>query len=335
MRRTALFPLLFLFSVILLLSGCKPSVPRKFIQPGKMEDILYDYHIAEAMATDYENRNDSLLTRVYKLAVLKKHGYTEAEFDSSMVYYMRHTERLHKIYESLSTRLGKTAISLGASESEVNRFNTLSSTGDTANIWNGDVSFVLMHHPAFNKYSFAVEADTTFHAGDKLMLQFDSQFIFQDGTRNGIVVMAMRLADDSVIVRNIHVSNSNRQKMEIQDINRVGIKEVKGFFLLNNSLNRAIENQTTLKLMIVNHIALVRMHTPEPEPSVNEEQKDTNVQPLPSPAHADEKPSPVHADEKPSAASPSLGPKIPHEPTLRQQPAFREMKVEKKPLNVQ
>lgn len=324
MRRAALFLLLSL-SYLVLLSGCKPGVPRKFIQPGKMEDILYDYHIAEAMATDYENRNDTLLTRVYKLAVLKKHGCTEAEFDSSMVYYMRHTERLHKIYESLSTRLGNTAVSLGASENEVNRFNTLSSTGDTANVWNGDVSFVLMQHPAFNKYSFVVEADTTFHAGDKVMLQFDSQFVYQDGMRNGTVVMAMRLANDSVIVRNIHVSNSNRQTMEIQDTKRVGIKEVKGFFLLNNNLNRAIENQTTLKLMIVNHIALVRMHTPEPPAApVNEMQKDTVSQ----------SPFPANPDVKPSVAPPSLGPKMPHEPIMHQRPMLKEMKMEKEPLNV-
>ncbi len=326
MRRTAFSPLLSFISAIILLAGCKPSVPSRYIQPGKMEDILYDYHIAEAMATDYENRNDTLLTRVYKLAVLKKHGCTEAEFDSSMVYYMRHTERLHKIYETLATRLGNTAIALGASESEINRFNTLASIGDTANVWNGETSFVLMQHPAFNKYSFVIEADTTFHAGDKVMLQFDSQFVFQDGIRNGIVVMAMRLTNDSVIVRNIHVSNSNHQTMEVQDIKRVGIKEVKGFFLLNNNLNRAIENQTTLKLMIVNRIALVRMHTPEPSTvPVNEVHKDTMERQLPSPVHTGAK----------SSAPPSLNPRIPHEPTLRQQPALREMKVEQKSLNVQ
>ena len=82
---------------VLLLMGCAPSVPGKYIQPGEMEDILYDYHIAEAMANDYESRRDTLLMRVYKAAVLKKHGYSEAEFDSSMVYYMRHADRLHHI----------------------------------------------------------------------------------------------------------------------------------------------------------------------------------------------------------------------------------------------
>lgn len=325
MRRTAPYSLLFILSVLILLSGCKPGVPSKYIQPGELEDILYDYHITEAIATDYQNRKDTLLARVYKLAVLKKYGYTEADFDSSMVYYMRHTEQLHLIYESLATRLGNTAISLGASESEVNRFNTLSSTGDTANVWKGDASFVLMHYPAFNRYSFTVEADTSFHAGDKVMLQFDSQFIYQDGMRNGIVVMAMRLANDSVIMRNTNVSNSNRHTIEIQDIKRVGIKEIKGFFLLNNNLNRATENQTTLKLMIINHLALVRMHTPEPTAlPVQDERKDSALGVKPSDGTL----------EKPSSALPSLSPNITNEPAMRPNRMAEDLKVDMKPLNL-
>ena len=61
---------------VLLLMGCAPSVPGKYIQPGEMEDILYDYHIAEAMANDYESRRDTLLMRVYKAAVLKDKALT-------------------------------------------------------------------------------------------------------------------------------------------------------------------------------------------------------------------------------------------------------------------
>lgn len=254
-----------LFFLVFLLSGCKPQVPFKYIQPDKMEDILYDYHIAEAMTNDYEIPHDSLTMRMYKQAVLEKHGCTEAEFDSSLVYYTRHTERLHKIYENLSERISNTAISLGASISELNRYGSLSSTGDTANVWNGDMSFVLLHHPAFNKYSFKIDADTTFHAGDKLSLHFNSQYIYQDGMRDAIVVMAVKLKNDSVITRNIHVSGSSSQSIEINDDKRVGLKEVKGFFLLNNNLNRASENQTTMKLMVVNHISLVRIHTPKPD----------------------------------------------------------------------
>ena len=260
-----------LLVLVLLLCSCKPRVPYKYIQPDKMEDILYDYHIAEAIANDYEHPRDTLLLRVYKKAILDKYGSNETEFDASMVYYTRHADRLHKIYENLYERLSNTAISLGGTVNELNRYGSLSATGDTANVWNGDRSFVLLHHPAFNKYSFKLEADTTFHAGDKIALHFNSQFIFQDGMRDAIVVLAMKLSNDSVITRNMHVSGSSPQSIEVFDDKRLGIKEVKGFFLLNNNLNRASENQTTMKIIVVNQISLIRMHTPKPENSLDNE----------------------------------------------------------------
>ena len=40
------------------LIACKPSVPKEVIQPGDMEDILYYYHIAQALAT--EERSDNM-----------------------------------------------------------------------------------------------------------------------------------------------------------------------------------------------------------------------------------------------------------------------------------
>jgi len=36
---------------LLLLMACTPSVPSDVIQPGDMEDILYDYHVAKAMGS--------------------------------------------------------------------------------------------------------------------------------------------------------------------------------------------------------------------------------------------------------------------------------------------
>ena len=82
---------------LMLLASCKPSVPSEYIQPDDMEDILYDYHVAQALA-----RNDGaggqldLKKTVYYRAVLQKHGVTEAEFDSTLVYYFSHVDRLRK-----------------------------------------------------------------------------------------------------------------------------------------------------------------------------------------------------------------------------------------------
>ena len=59
------------------------------------------------------------------------------------------------------------------------------------------------------------------------------------------------------------MSGSSHYSVEIADVDRVGIKEVKGYFILNRSYNASAESQTTLKLMIVNHISLVCIHTNE------------------------------------------------------------------------
>ena len=93
-------------------ASCKPSLPRDVLSKGKMTDILFDYHIALAMAQS-EDGGSEKNSLAYREAVLKKHDVTSADFDSSMVYYMRHTELLHDVYKDLAERLDKEAVALG------------------------------------------------------------------------------------------------------------------------------------------------------------------------------------------------------------------------------
>ena len=193
--------------VLLLLFGCKPSVPNDIIQPDDMEDILYDYQLADAMA---QQTNDYAYNQVlYREAVLKKYGISTSEFDSSLVYYTRHTEELHKIYESLADRLRNDAIALGASESEVNRYSSTSSTGDTANVWNGYKALVLTTNAPYNVSSYSIAADTTYHTGDSFLLTFRCNYIFQEGMRDGVALLSVRYANDSVASRMVRMPSSN------------------------------------------------------------------------------------------------------------------------------
>lgn len=93
-------------------ASCKPSLPRDVLSKGKMTDILFDYHIALAMAQS-EDGGSEKNSLAYREAVLKKHDVTSADFDSSMVYYMRHTELLHDVYKDLAERLDKEVVALG------------------------------------------------------------------------------------------------------------------------------------------------------------------------------------------------------------------------------
>ena len=224
--------------VLAMTVGCKPSVPSTFISPGDMEDLLYDYHMADAMAEQAKgNYAENVIA--YRTAVLKKYGVSQEKFDTSMVYYMRHADQLHTIYEHVAQRLQDKAQELGSS---VGTAGTFTANGDTTDIWKESNSIVLIPNEPYNLYAFSVKADSSYHKGDSFVLNFQSDFIYQDGTRDGVVVLSLVYRNDSVAQRVMHFSSSSKYDLSIDDPNSLGIKEVKGFFLLarNNDMNSSM-----------------------------------------------------------------------------------------------
>ena len=69
--------------------SCGKKVPEEIIQPQAMENLLYDYHLATTMSADLPY-DENYKKQAYLAYVFQKHGVTEAEFDSSMVWYSRH-----------------------------------------------------------------------------------------------------------------------------------------------------------------------------------------------------------------------------------------------------
>ncbi len=257
MKKDCFIVLCLAMAVVLL--SCKPRVPSGYIQPGDMENILYDYYMADGMANcEYgEVQEQAYNNRLYKLAVLKKHGVTQSEFDSSLVYYARHADRLHSIYENIEKRLGNAAIGMGASAGDLQQFGSSVSHSDTADVWNEERSCVLHTGMPYNVLSYAIKADTAFHKGDRMVLSFDTHFIYQDGTKDGVALLAVRLSNDSVVSRTIHMSSDSHYTLNVVDDGNIGIKDVYGFIFLTKNQNTSF---STMKMMFVDNIRLVRLH---------------------------------------------------------------------------
>ena len=221
-----------LICLLLGVVSCKPSLPRDVLSKGKMADILYDYHVALSMARTADG-GDTGQSLAYREAVLRKHDVTSAEFDSSMVYYMRHTELLEDVYKDLDDRLNNEIVALGGN-GESGQFSNLSATGDTANVWNQASALVLSATKPFNAVSFEIPVDSAFHKGDCLMLDFDAQFIFQDGIRGGVALLAVQFKNDSIAQQVTQISNSQHCSIQVADNDNLGIKSVKGYFMLSD-----------------------------------------------------------------------------------------------------
>ena len=88
--------------------SCGKKVPEDIIQPQAMENLLYDYHLATTMSADLPY-DENYKKQAYLAYVFQKHGVTEAEFDSSMVWYSRHSDEMNTIYQNLQKRMETTA----------------------------------------------------------------------------------------------------------------------------------------------------------------------------------------------------------------------------------
>ena len=242
--------------VLMLVVACKPSVPSEYIQPGDMEDILYDYHLALAMSRQKGGGDLDFNRSLYFQSVLKKYGVTEAEFDSSLVYYYSHAYRLKDIYSEVNQRLNDEATSLGVAVGDINRYSQYSTTGDTANIWNQQTDLLLIPRATMNRYNFTVKVDSTFKKGDSFMFQFMSEYIWQSGSKDVTVCIVCKYEGDSIIQTVNHISVAGTAQVRVPANREKKLKEMRGFIYLSDGG----DDSNTRKMLFISQIQLIRFH---------------------------------------------------------------------------
>ena len=239
--------------------ACAPSVPSGILQKDEMEDVLYDMHIAQSI---YETREGGVATGADLLAlrasVLRKHDVDKAVWDSSFNYYCRNSRDMYDIYQSLA----RNVIALGG---KVDGFQ--GSEADTANVWKAEDAFILMQQAPYNLFTFDVIPDSTFEDGDRITLQYDAQFIFQDGMRDIATFLAVYYDNDSIATVTSHSNFDGHGIVTLNnDVNRLHVKRIKGYFLLVQNLtqNSSNANTTTMRLAAIRNVKLSHLRTEPP-----------------------------------------------------------------------
>lgn len=197
--------------VLFLLNACQSNIPEGVLSESKMEKVLYDYHLAKAMAAEASADSSDYYAVQYEQAVLVKYGIDKDTFTRSMEWYARHTERLNKIYSRIAERMGDDA---GATS--VGMIAMGEAKGDTLNIWHGP-QFVLLNTQIFNRFTFEEKADTSFHAGDVLQWQFSVEWYYSEGTRDAVALLAVYYEGDSVatVSQSVFTQGEQRIRMNI------------------------------------------------------------------------------------------------------------------------
>lgn len=163
----------------LTLSACH-SLPEDVLSEGEMVDLLVDVYKGEAIveANGRAYRDDSSKA-VIKQSIFAKHGVTQAQYDSSMVYYSHHSSEYIDIYDEVIARLedeeyrlkhaGASAVR-SASQRKVVR--TYPSSGDSADIWDKEQVYTFQHQYGTSvlRFDYITKADD--RKGDRYRFSF-------------------------------------------------------------------------------------------------------------------------------------------------------------------
>lgn len=236
-----------------LLVGCGKQIPTDVIQPDRMENILYDYHLSISMSNNL-SYSDNYQKEAYKNYVFRKYSITEAEFDSSMVWYTRHTEELAGIYKRLGERFRKEKKQVQTLLAQRENRPATSQPGDTVNVWYDRTIYWLTDAPLTDKVTFEIPTDSNFKAKDAFLWSADYTFL-SDARRKATVGFNIMFDNDSVVGRVQEVTRSGVHSLYIKSDSAFAIKSVNGFIYYEDDSLRTPG-------LIVNNITLTRYHEP-------------------------------------------------------------------------
>lgn len=241
--------------VIFLLVACSFDRPSYVIDEDDMEEILYDYHIAQALA-EQEHDSTAWYRYVYVQKVFEKHNISEAEFDTSMIWYSSNTNHLLHIYTRLRERLNKELETIsGNADSDDYMF---ADNGDTSVVWRGEPLVALQRGTKKNSYSFSINVDTTSQQRDIYMWIAHQQSLLNEGSWDGVSTLSLHYEGDSVVSQ-VHYHYDNRNiNFSIYTDTTLILKRVSGFFYIETPVDEDLQ-KNVCRVFLFNP-KLVRIH---------------------------------------------------------------------------
>jgi hypothetical protein len=238
---------LFIFSILLAACTSNNGNPDTILSHQQMQDILYDYHLAQSLASQNGDSVD-FKTRLYAEAVFKKHNTTEEQFDNSLRYYHRRANELHKIYAPIVERLSEIAGTTAEPQ--------YSTEGDTANIWTAK-NFYILSTAEQPHLAIHLPADTILQEGDKLELTFTPQWIYKDGPRRATAILTVEYEGDTISSDIHHLSSSGPQQLNLRILPRK-MKSINLYVTQNATWSELP------KMLVLTQFSLIRYHNSQP-----------------------------------------------------------------------
>jgi hypothetical protein len=207
------------------------KVPDNVIQPDEMAELMADIHTAESVVEmNYGSYATDSAREELKQAILQKHGVTQADLDTSFMWYGSHLDKYMDIYDEVNEILQRR---LDHNQALETAQASLSVSGDSVDVWAMPRRYIYTDRLPAKYMTFKLEADTNWVSGDSYTWRV-KLFNSVNTAKWGIVAS---YADGSVEVLNEQFSGSGWQQLKFQTDSTRKAVGVRGYLELTAPSN--------------------------------------------------------------------------------------------------
>ena len=267
--------------LLFLFVSCKKQ-PEGVLSENRMVDLLVDVHKSEAvMALNYNKFSNDEKKRAVREAVFMRHNTTQAEFDSSLVWYGNHIDKYMGVYDRVIERLNKeneeVKLLIAQDNSQI-----LTRQGDTVDIWKQERDYIFDARKGENLLTFDITTDENFARNDRFLLNIHTINPPANGDK-AHVYLAIRHNKQNIHYNYATIENSGWTTLKIQSDSVTDLSVIYGYILLPQRYDRHV--------MYVDSIELIRIHEKKGMPVFPYRIMETNPDRMPKKADKENKPT--------------------------------------------
>lgn len=226
---------IFIFTIILSWQSCQ-NRPKNVLNQDDMVEFLTDLHKLEgSLVVKSNTSSDSKVDEKYYNALLKKHGITKADFDSSLVWYVHNPKKFSKMYSKVVENL--TQFEKDVNDRKFHPIDSVALRNQEMDIWNGEKKYIVNKDSSKTLIEYRID-NQQLQWADIYTLSFIMRVSAPDSIVNNSIVMRVNYvnrASDSIVAKVYPDSLLRRYKLKFAARYQDSIVSITGLMLKNNS----------------------------------------------------------------------------------------------------
>jgi hypothetical protein len=242
--------IIFIVGIILLFAACNLK-PKGVLNQRDMINVLTDLHKLDGSMSakglpynQFDKKNE------YYISVLRKYGITQAEFDSSLVWYSKDSRNFDQIYDKVIVQL--TDLQKDINKGKYHPVDSVELAKIKYNIWNKRTKYVLTKDSARTRLDFEIP-DMQFMLGDVYILKFRQRIAPEDSCKKQLIRFQINYVNGRVrgVIKTAYNDGLTRRfTLRISSTHPSKIKSISGQ-LLGSSAYKGKMNATIVSISLV------------------------------------------------------------------------------------